>query len=248
MLILLGLGTMLLWTRWAGTGRRIVLIAAVLLAITGLSPLGHALMLPLEDRFQRPNLLQIGAPEGIIVLGGAQNMTNTEIRKAIAVNEAGERLIEAAVLARRFPGAKILFSGGSNALLGSRKSEAEGAAQIFQSLGISASRLLLEEESRNTFQNATYSKKRVSELMTGNWLLVTSANHMPRAMGAFRKSGFDVLPWPVDFRTRGQGDQFHFFSKPSGGWRRVDIAVREWAGLLVYRLTGRMDTLFPGPH
>lgn len=247
MLILLGIGTALLWTGWARAGRRTVLLAALLLAVTGLSPLGHALMLPLENRFQRPDLTRVGAPEGIIVLGGSQNMTNTQARNAIAVNEAGERLIEAAILARRFPDAKILFSGGSNALLGSRKSEAEGAAEIFQAHGISADRLLLEDKSRNTFQNATYSKKVMSGKMTGNWLLITSANHMPRAMGAFRKAGFKVLPWPVDFRTRGQGDQFHFFSKPSEGWRRVDIAAREWIGLLVYRLTGRADNLFPAP-
>jgi len=248
MLILLLIGAGLLWTRWMKAGRRIVLAAAALLLVTGLSPLGHALILPLEDRFGRPELPMTGGIDGIIILGGAQNMTITARRKAIAINEAAERLVEATMLARRYPDANILFSGGSDAILGDRESEASGASAILTSLGVSAMRLMLESESRNTYQNALFSKRMALSEGKGIWLLVTSASHMPRAMGTFRKVGFSVKPWPVDYRTRGNEDMFRFFSKPSQGWRRVDMALREWIGLLAYRVTGRTDNLFPRPN
>jgi uncharacterized SAM-binding protein YcdF (DUF218 family) len=70
---------------------------------------------------------------------------------------------------------------------------------------------------------------------------------MPRAIGAFRRAGFDVEPWPVDYRTRGRADLTRPFDKVSEGLRRVDVASREWVGLLAYWLTGRTDALFPAP-
>ena len=79
------------------------------------------------------------------------------------------------------------------------------------------------------------------------WLLVTSAWHMPRAMAAFRKAGFQVEPWPVDYRTAGWSDAFHLFpfESPAQGLRQLDLAVHEWLGLLAYRLSGRSDDAFP---
>jgi uncharacterized SAM-binding protein YcdF (DUF218 family) len=79
------------------------------------------------------------------------------------------------------------------------------------------------------------------------WLLVTSANHMPRAMGAFRKAGFTVEPWPVDYRTADKYDRYLMFEAPSEGLRRLELAVHEWIGLIAYRLMGRSDELFPRP-
>ena len=71
---------------------------------------------------------------------------------------------------------------------------------------------------------------------------------MPRAIGAFRQAGFDVEAWPVDYRTRGRADLARPFDKVSEGLRRVDVASREWAGLLAYWLMGRSDALFPAPR
>lgn len=246
-LLLLFAGMVMLWSRWARLGRRLVLASAFLLFATGLTPLGHMLILPLEERFSRTELSGGAAPEGIVVLGGAQDMSIHDARGAITVNEAAERLIEAVLLARRFPDAKILFTGGSSALFEKRMSEAEGAAALFMKLGVARERLLLETAAKNTFQNAQYSLDMARPRPGSRWLLITSASHMPRAMGSFRKVGFAIEPWPVDYRTRGRQDFWRFFSKPSEGWRRMDNAVREWAGLLAYRLTGRTATLFPGP-
>ena len=79
------------------------------------------------------------------------------------------------------------------------------------------------------------------------WLLVTSAWHMPRSMGSFRAAGFPVTAYPVDYRTRGGEDARRGFLHTSEGLRRLDLMVKEWLGLLAYRLSGRTDALFPAP-
>ena len=250
--LLIGYGAILIWTGWARWGRRFVTIGASLLLIAGLSPLGNALILPLEDRFPRTNLGDAPRPTGFIILGGGEDRLVGDARGAPTLNEASERIVEAAMLARRFPEAKIAFSGGDAGILYKSGSEAEGAQALLTALGVPDDRLILEAKSRDTYENAAYLKEeftRAGELGPGErWLLITSAYHMPRAMGAFRQAGFNVEPWPVDYRTRGKADLKRPFDKVSEGLRRVDVASREWVGLLAYWLTGRSDALFPAPQ
>jgi len=249
--LLIGYGAILIWTGWARWGRRFVSVGALLLLIVGLSPLGNALILPLEDRFPRANLSSPPAPTGIIILGGAENRLVGSARKAPTLNEAGERLLEGAILAHRFPGAKIAFSGGDAGILYKSDNEAEGAAAILTKLGIARDRLILETDARDTYENAVFLKTELEREgaldPAKRWLLITSAYHMPRSIGAFRQAGFDVEPWPVDYRTRGPADLTRPFDQVSEGLRRVDTAMREWVGLLAYWLTGRTDALFPAP-
>jgi len=249
--LLIGYGAILIWTGWARWGRRFVTGGAVLLLLAGLSPLGNALILPLEDRFPRANLDAPPAPTGFIVLGGAEDRLVEVARGAPAVNEAGERLLETVVLARKFPEAGIAFSGGDAGILYKADSEAVGAAALLKDMGVAPDRLILEGGSRDTYENAVYLKSELDKLgLLGpgqRWVLITSAFHMPRAMGAFRAAGFEVEPWPVDYRTRGPADLIRPFDKVSEGLRRVDMAVHEWVGLLAYWLAGRTDSLFPGP-
>ena len=250
--LLIGYGAILIWTGWARWGRRFVTIGAILLLVAGLSPLGNALILPLEDRFVRANLDDPPPPTGFIILGGAEDRLVGDARGAPALNEASERIVEVVMLARRFPEAKIAFSGGDAGILYNSSSEAEGAQTLLTALGVPQDRLILEAKSRDTYENAEYLKEeftRAGEVGPGKrWLLITSAYHMPRAMGAFRQAGFNVEPWPVDYRTRGKADLTRPFDKVSEGLRRVDVASREWAGLLAYWLTGRSDALFPAPQ
>ncbi|MCC0057880.1 MAG: YdcF family protein [Hyphomicrobiaceae bacterium] len=249
--LLIGYGAILIWTGWARWGRRFVSAGALLLLVAGLSPLGNALILPLEDRFPRADLDSPPPPAGLIILGGAENRLVGSARKAPTVNEAGERLLEGAILAHRFPEAKVAFSGGDAGILYKSNSEAEGAATILTQLGVARDRLILEANARDTYENAVYLKKELeAEAKFGadsRWLLITSAYHMPRSMGAFRQAGFEVEPWPVDYRTRGPADFTKPFDKVSEGLRRVDTAAREWVGLLAYWLTGRINALFPSP-
>lgn len=240
------LGVVLMATRFARTGRRLAAASLVLLAIAGLSPLGNALMLPLEERFPAWDASR-GAPDGIVVLGGAVGPAISEARGETSLNESAERLTAVAALARRYGGARVVFSGGDGTLIGRAGPEADYALPLLESFGIARERIVLENKSRNTAENAANSRALVNPKPGERWLLVTSGHHMPRAVGCFRRAGFAVEAYPVDWRTRGAADLLTPFQTLGDGLRRTDSAAREWIGLLVYWLSGRTSALFPGP-
>jgi uncharacterized SAM-binding protein YcdF (DUF218 family) len=132
-------------------------------------------------------------------------------------------------------------------LISNEAREADFAGAIFEGLGIDKSRLIMERDSRNTLENAVFSKALVVPKEGERWLLVTSASHMPRSVGLFRKAGFAVEPYPVDWRVGGRSDIFNFTNIAIDGLGRTDMAVREWMGLIAYRVTGKIDDLLPGP-
>jgi uncharacterized SAM-binding protein YcdF (DUF218 family) len=169
------------------------------------------------------------------------------VRGEVALNEAAERLTAMAELMRRYPQAHIAFSGGSGRLIYDGATEAEFAVRLLESFGIERSRIILESRSRDTDENARFSKEVLQPKPGERWLIVTSAHHMPRAIGAFRAAGFPVEAFPVDYRTRGAIDLLRPFATLGDGLRRTDTAVREWVGLVAYRLTGRTEAFFPGP-
>jgi uncharacterized SAM-binding protein YcdF (DUF218 family) len=247
-LIGLGLiGMLLLVNRFAPLGRKLLVISIVLLAICGFSPLSNWLIFPLETRFPPWNAAR-GAPDGIVVLGGPID-PDVSIAHNMPVTRTGaDRLMAAAALARRYPDARIVFTGGSANLLSHDAKEADYAAEILVSLGVPKERLILERLSRNTYENAVFSKELVKPKAGERWLLVTSAYHMPRSVGLFRKAGFAVEPYPVDWRVGGRDDLFDFTKTASDGLSRTDTAARGWIGLLAYWLAGRSDALFPGPE
>ena len=246
-LISLGLiGIVLMATRFARAGRRLAVTALILLAIAGLSPFGNAIILPLEERFPPWDAAHV-APTGIISLGGALDTVVSQPRGEVALNEAAERMTVVAELARRFPGARIVFSGGSGRIVYDGVTEASLAARLFESFGIVKERIVLEDKSRDTDENARFTKELLQPKLGERWLLVTSAHHMPRSMGVFRAAGFPVEAYPVDFRTRGAVDLLRPFSNVGDGLRRTDAAAREWVGLVAYWATGRTTELFPGP-
>ncbi|CAL77987.1 conserved hypothetical protein [Bradyrhizobium sp. ORS 278] len=243
-MIALGLlGAILMLTRFAVLGRRLVASAMLLLAIVGLTPLGSLMLYPLESRFPKWDPAK-GAPDGIIVLGGPVDSDLSAIYGMPVTVAGADRVIQAAVLARRYPNARVLFTGGSANLIATDAKEADVGAEILESLGVAKQRLLLERQSRNTYENAIFSKAMIAPKPGERWLLVTSAYHMPRSVGLFRKAGFPVEPYPVDWRV---GRVLDFDGVSLQGLRRADIAVREWVGLVAYRLRGRTDDLFPGP-
>jgi uncharacterized SAM-binding protein YcdF (DUF218 family) len=247
LMIGLGLvGVLLLPTGLARAGRRLMVASLIALALLGLSPLGNALIIPLEQRFPPWDDTR-GPPDGIVVLGGAITPDVSLARNEVALDEAAERVTAAVALARRYPAARIIYSGGSGALLYNEGSEAVAAVRLFESLGIPPERIIAEEQSRNTVENAVFSLLLAMPQPGERWLLVTSGYHMPRAMGIFRRAGFPVEAYPVDWRTRGPQDVVRPFTTMGSGLQRADTAAREWVGLLVYWLTGRSAALFPGP-
>jgi len=215
------------------------------LVIAGLSPAANLLVVPLEQRFAG-----VKAPErvdGIIILGGFEDGWVSAGRGGLAVNESAERLTEGLRLALRHPEAKVVFTGGVGGLWPGSLDATQAFAAYFRDAGIAESRLVLEGRSRNTYENAVLTRELVTPKSGENWLLVTSAYHMPRAIGLFRKAGFDVIAYPVDYRTRGPDDVARPFERIPAGLQRMDLAVGEWLGLVAYRLLGRTDELFPAP-
>lgn len=238
------LGVFLFLTRFARSGIWLLVISNLLFAVVGLSPLAYALILPLEDRF--PHWDARGSPDGIIVLGGTIDPGLSAARNEVSLSESAERLTAIAALARRYPAVSIVFSGGPLSPP-QHPNEAQLTARIFESFGISPERLMHESRSRNTAENATFTRALIGAKTNGRWLLVTSAVHMPRAVGAFRKAGFLVEAYPVDWQTTGRENGLSFFRSPLDGLRLCDIAAHEWAGLLVYWLSGKTTALFPAP-
>ena len=240
------LGLILLATRFASLGLKLVIASIALLAICGFTPLGNLLLHPLESRFPPWDDAQ-GAPDGIVVLGGSIDADVSVAHGLAAFTAAAGRVVEAAALAHRYPNARIIFSGGSANLISADAREADYAAAIFESLGVSRERLTMERRSRNTQENAEFSKALAAPKSGERWLLVTSAYHMPRSVGLFRKAGFAVEPYPVDWRTRKRADILTFSPVASEGLERMDIGIREWIGLAAYWATGKIDDLLPGP-
>ena len=219
--------------------------------IVGLSPLGNALILPLEDRFPRADLDAPPAPTGFIVLGGAEDRLVGQARKAPTLNEAGERMLEAVALSRKFPDAKIAFTGGDAGIFYKSDTEAEGAAALLVSMGVAPERLILESKSRDTYENAEFLKAELERLgILDQETLGADHLGLPHAPRHGR------VPQSRS-RSRSLAGRL-----PDAGARRSHAAVRQSVGrlaprrhrchanglvLLSYWLTGRTDALFPAP-
>ena len=246
LVMLVVLGGILLRTRFARLGGRLALGGGLALLAIGILPISSLILLPLENRFP-PAPADMPAPTGIIVLGGAIDPGVSTARGHTAMTDSGERQLEAAALALRYPNAKLVFTGGPNPFLHGSGTEAQFAVSQWGSLGIPVDRVIAESASRNTYENAVFSKALAAPKPGERWLLVTSAYHMPRAVGLFRKAGFAVEPYPVDWHVGGKADIFSISQIAHEGLGRTDIALHEWIGLLAYRLTGKTDELLPGP-
>ena len=246
-LTLLALAGLLLrpWFRRLGTA--LTVLGVVGLLVAGLSPLGRILMVPLENRFSAHT--DDGRPvDGVIVLGGAELPAVTAARGQPSFQEAGERILAMGELARRYPQARIVFAGGSSNLVeASPMQEADVVRMALPQIGVDPARVELERFSRNTAENARLARELIRPQPGQRWLLVTSAFHMPRAIGCFRAAGFPVIAYPVDYRTIGEAQPFRLFGSVAEGLGFTDLASREWMGLAVYYLAERADALFPAP-
>lgn len=245
-LALLGAGLALRRGRGASAGARLAAGAATLLMLIGIGPLGAWILLPLEERF--PAYRDDGRPiAGAIVLGGSISPDISFSRGQLALNDAAERVVVMADLARRHPAMRIVFTGGSGAAIFREPAEADAIARFGSTLGLPPDRILFENRPRTTSENARDTHTLVQPKPGERWLLVTSAWHMPRSIGVFRQAGFEVVAHPVDYLTAGPQDLWRPQASVASGLGRFDLAMREWVGLLAYRLTGRSEALFPEP-
>lgn len=217
------------------------LIAFILMAY----PVSDYLMKPLESRFSVPSEMPEKV-DGIIVLGGGEDLKRSLSWHVAELGLGADRYIGAASLASRYPNAPVIFTGGSGSItLQNTGREGFLARKILTTIGIDSNRLIIESQSRNTYENFKYTKPLLPKAK-GSYLLVTSAFHMPRAVGIARMQGVNVIPYPVDYRTDSdelRSVDFDLFDH----LKALEPAWREWIGLTVYYLTGKTDHWFPKP-
>ncbi len=217
---------------------------AALVFFVAMFPVGAWFLAPIENRFP----LQMPAHvDGIVMLAGAEDPVVSETRAPPALGDTSQRFITFVTLARRYPDARLAYVGGSPTLWSDKRySNAALAKETLAGLGVDVNRVVFEDLSRNTFENASFGYRDVKPGADEKWLLVTSAFHMPRAMGCFRKAGWHVYAAPTDFRTPQNPSMTAYFNL----FRHVSdlqLAIHEYVGLLAYRLMGRTDSLWPQP-
>lgn len=215
----------------------------VFFCVVGVSPAGPWALKALEDRFARPSSFPADI-RGIIILGGSFKRELCVARGTTCYNSASGRFIEALRLTQNHPLLPILFTGGGTPIKNGA-SEASIAKHIAQDLGIDLTRFMFENKSKNTVENAVLSYQMIRPQSQDKWLLVTSANHMPRAVGDFRRAGWQVIPYPVDYKSSPELSAFSFTIQENlQAW---SLAVREWASLTRDYLVGKSPVLFPSP-
>jgi uncharacterized SAM-binding protein YcdF (DUF218 family) len=239
------IGVVLLWSPLSRVGRWLCTIAAIVVLLCAIGPLSSWVARPLETRF--PPIQQLpGGTTGIILLGGAFEPALTIDWNQPQLNSHAERITAFLALARQYPNLQLIFSGGPAAFDSERVTESDLARDLFASLGMNVDRVQFEDRSRNTCENAIYTAQLVKPHEDQKWVLITSAMDMPRAVGAFRRAGFRVIPYPVDYTT-GKSGSLDFSLTIARNLGSFDHAVHEWLGLLAYYLMNYTDSLFPGP-
>jgi len=234
-------GVALLFLRGEGPrrwGRRLCASALLLLLLIGWHPLPDAMVRALEDRYEPP-AGDLSAYAGMVVLGGAFGGDDGRDHGQPILGCAGERVVVPVPLMNQYPRMKLLFSGGNARLFPQRpQAEADVARAYFERMGTDMSRVLTESASRNTYENAMLSREVPGIDAAAPWLLVTSASHMPRALATYRKAGWNVTPYPVDFETV-RGATWLSYSLLDGvnAWH---LALREYLGYAVYWALGRL--------
>ena len=245
LLILLIVAWVLAWRGSHRRAKQLLGIVVIVLIVIALLPVGEWVFSPLEKRFPTNPALP-DRVDGIIVLGGTENAVRSALWNQVEMGDAAERDLALLMLARRYPDARLVFSGGSGSMADQGHKAVEVVKRLCEEQGVDLSRVVLEGRSRNTYENATYSKALVQPGPGETWILVTTAWHMPRSVGSFRKAGWPILPYPVDHWT----DRGHLLRIDPGladHLRDLTYGVKEWIGLVAYYVTGRTTALFPGP-
>lgn len=242
--LFLAIGFIARWRRWRWI-MRLSFTTAIALPLTyGILPLSSLPLQFLESRIPRG---EIGAKQidGIIVLGGfTGNGVIAESHNQYGLVGSAERFTAAMALGRKRPQTPILFSGFSGELIQRGWRESDNIRDLVQQLGGLNTTVLYEENSRNTYENAVNSYQVFAVEPGTNWILITSANHMPRAIGSFAAAGWTgIVPYPVDYQTPKTG--YTKLWDMGYGVSLMRHSLHEYVGLLVYYLTGRSTALLP---
>ena len=223
----------------------VITISIIMMAV----PFGALINWTVEYRFPAPETLP-ETIDGVIVLGGSIAPEATRHSGNYSVNASFDRVIAFAELANRFPDAKLVYTGGSHAWTPGI-GEAEIVEPLLKRMGVNTDRLVLETKSRNSYQNAAFSRTLLNPGDDETWIIVTSGYHMPRAIGAFRKTGWpdQLIAYPVDLRNaKGEKPPVLLFSHNLiERLKSLSQSLHEVLGMVVYYLTDRSSEWFPAP-
>ena len=245
LLLVLSAGVCLLYFDREKLGRTLITVATIIIVLFSLFPISNMLLIPLENRFPIPEPLPKDI-NGVIVLGGAESPKLTKEREQASIGDSAERLTTFVSLARRFSDVKLVYAGGQGAIGLQEYKAAFTARLFFEQMGLDPDRVIFDSQSRNTMENAQNAFKLVKPKKGEKWVLITSAWHMPRSVGIFRKLGWEVIPYPVDFKTNGKLELTLAIPPTLSSISSVSNVLYEWIGLVYYRLLGRTSELFPG--
>lgn len=237
-------GAVLSATRLRRTRTLILLAGTVFAFLAVFTNLGEVLISPLEQRYERPNAIPPDVM-GAIVLGGAVDARLARVYEDYELNAAGDRLLEALRLAQTDPRLRILVTGGVGELNQDGDGDGVAAQRMFKAFGVNNDRLMFETRSRTTYENGINSRALLGADAKKPWLLVTSAFHMPRSVKVFTKLGFNVIPWPVDYRAPPAPVLGVDFEKGATQISTFTLAIHEWAGLGAYWLGGKTASFWP---
>jgi uncharacterized SAM-binding protein YcdF (DUF218 family) len=223
-------------------GRGLAILTALLFVVFGVLPTGDWLAQQLEDQYPRPAALPAHV-DGILDLGGGLGDDILAQRHAPAAALSEARLVSTYELARRFPNARVVFSGGWG-----RHPDAAAAGYVFAQMGLDPRRLTLEDRSRDTFENLLLSRRLAQPKPGEVWVLATSAIQLPRAMAVARQLGWTMIAWPTDYLTRPGPRPLADYLDVLSNLGRSDAALHEELGLVAYRMRGSGGGAAPAPR
>jgi len=213
----------------------------------GVTSLSEVMIAPLVARFPPVDLSLAEPPFGLIVLGaGLNEIYASHMGVPLELEEGGEAVPVAALLARRYPEARIVVSGGGSAWPPAPLRAVDGMRRVLMEFGVAADRIEIDARSQTTAQRAENTLRLIGEDRDKTWWVITPAHKMPRLIGVYRQLGFDPVPYPVDFKWMPPFSLTYFYGL-TDGLALTDAAAKEWLGLTLYYMTGKTDALFPGP-
>lgn len=245
LVFLLILGLFLLWIK--AYKKAVFLLTVLIVSIVAMTilPVGAWLLYPLEKKFlPKKNLPE--SIDGIIVLGGAENIFNSIYWDQVELNKAAERYFAFIHLIKKYPLARPVFTGGTGSMSHQEYKGAHVARRLFKEQGLDISNIIFESQSKNTFENAVFTYKLINPKPDEKWILITTASHMPRSVGVFSKVGWDVIPYSVDHNIY-PDNLFKMTLNFSRNLNQFKAATKEWLGLTAYYITGKTSHLFPKP-
>lgn len=214
------------------TARAMGIAAWLILIVFGVLPTGQLMTRWLENKY--PQITEVERPvTGIIVLGGGIDTDVGNARHVPQLKSTADRITTFVDLGRRYPWAKLVFTGGDGTLTQNSVKEGDMIRPLLATMGFNPkNRLRIEDQSRTTYENAVLTKEMIQPKPGERWVLVTSASHMPRAIGAFNAAGWSVIPYPADYLTPGKQDFL-------GNMQLSHVALKEFIGTATYALTGK---------